>query len=571
MNIAFWILNNTSIDLAQCTLIYAIINKYIIGNNNTIVINKSHEIMKGLNSNTMHIISSGIILQDIYQIKNIDLIYVFNQEESSKELSDFISQTNIPILIHGYKTENITNIKKNVYYKSIVQLPLFYEPFILLNNMNSNGEYLQKISNILNHIINSILNCNRYIKKEKKKIKLLCNWTSSEDLTNSWSKFDNNNNTEIVRNNNDYFVIINMPLGNSHFIPNKTILFVMEPYLYDTPYFHNYNEWIKTTNFNTNELLYYLDHTTFRNNNEWHLSLNSKQLLNNEIRKTKLLSSIISSKYDMLGHKLRIDFLKYYQDNTVSIENKYIADIYGSENNFNLKNYKGSLPYQKKDDGIFPYKYTIAAENCLIYNYYTEKLIDAILGESLCFYWGCPNIEEYIDSRTYIRLDLLDKDSAIKQIHNSITNNEWEKRIDIIRHEKKKIINYYSFHPTVNSLIEIKQKFIFVSNLDIKISGIDIRKMQAISEDERTNKYICFINTIPIDNFLSHFSTLVTGLKNIQNWNTIIMTPNTIINNDIEFIPVLPIEYIEQTEMKIYLWNSKGEKTFASWMNFSKL
>ena len=75
----------------------------------------------------------------------------------------------------------------------------------------------------------------------------------------------------------------------------------------------------------------------------------------------------------MEGHKLRIDFIKYFQSHS-----KFNIDVYGYDNNHNLKNYKGALPRaREKDDGIFPYKYVLAAENCQIDGYYTEKIIDS--------------------------------------------------------------------------------------------------------------------------------------------------------------------------------------------------
>ena len=50
---------------------------------------------------------------------------------------------------------------------------------------------------------------------------------------------------------------------------------------------------------------------------------------------------------------------------------------------------------KKKEDGLKSYKYSIIIENSSEVNYFTEKLIDACLLETVPIYWGAPNISEY--------------------------------------------------------------------------------------------------------------------------------------------------------------------------------
>ncbi|MBP1777768.1 MAG: hypothetical protein H6Q86_3778, partial [candidate division NC10 bacterium] len=98
-------------------------------------------------------------------------------------------------------------------------------------------------------------------------------------------------------------------------------------------------------------------------------------------------------------------------------------------------------------------KYTFAAESHAEKNYFTEKLVDAILSECLCFYWGCPNLSDYIDPRAYIRLDLDDFDAAAHTITTAIAQGEWERRIDFIRREKRKILEEYQVFPTLQRIV----------------------------------------------------------------------------------------------------------------------
>lgn len=271
------------------------------------------------------------------------------------------------------------------------------------------------------------------------KIKLLCNWCSSQELANEWNKMTKGNytwnNLRVVWNETpDYYVVLNSPPENEYFVHSKTILFQMEPNM-ETPH-ENY--------------LYVFNHKTDLNNIEWHLGKTYTELLAQPIvkdeNKSRVVSSILSDKYFDIGHQKRIDFVKY-AEKTISF------DIFGG-NLFNFKSFQGSLPAKCKENGLFPYKYTLNAENNSIPNYISEKLIDAILSETLCFYWGCPNVSEHIDSRAYIQLPLDDFDKCIEIIQSSIKNCEWERRIQFIRNEKHRILNELQFFPRLEKFLK---------------------------------------------------------------------------------------------------------------------
>lgn len=268
------------------------------------------------------------------------------------------------------------------------------------------------------------------------RVQLLCNWLSSEDLTKLWSKMTKKNNTwnsiRLVTENPDYYVVIN---GTHIDTPkNRTILMSMEPYLENRLTEKLSIESYFAVFFHANEL----------NNMEWHLSLSYFDLLYHSPTKTKVISSIQSNKYFDPGHKLRIDFCKYL-DNYLSL------DMYGDDVGY--KNCKGKLPYHCKDDGLFPYKYTIAAENHSINNYITEKLWDSILSETLCFYWGCPNIEEFVNERCFVWLDMANLEESRRIIETAIKEDWWKQRIDVIRREKKRILNEYNLFERLERLI----------------------------------------------------------------------------------------------------------------------
>lgn len=282
------------------------------------------------------------------------------------------------------------------------------------------------------------------------RVKMMCHWTDSKSLCNSFNHMSKGdytwNNIHIVYEGEyDYIVIINSPRYNNEWSfddSRRTIIFRMEPNMRQ-----RINIWGYWSNPDINIFLKVCYHETDYNNLEWHLSKTYTELMNNIIVKTEnnILSTILSNKYNDPGHKLRVDFVKFLENNNVNVH------VYGN-NFFNYVNYKGSLQY--KDAGLFPYKYTFNAENNSIHNYFTEKIIDAILSECLCFYWGCENISEYIDERAYVRLDLNNMEESYNIVVKAMEEDWWSQRIDVIRREKYNILNNLAFFPRLARILE---------------------------------------------------------------------------------------------------------------------
>ena len=399
---------------------------------------------------------------DINSPENIDNIRLFDQK--------FIQQTysNFPTV--GFKASGLTTIL--VGSKITENIPVFNMPSSSCITPPIPKEQPPPVDAPMQNLRATMARLRTPQQSGSvKRIKLLCNWVSSEQLAKDWEKMSKGGKwtiqdsfgIEVVQDNPDYYIIINKPPQNEHYDPAKTIVFRMEPYIDQNSFF---NTWLYTQDWS--KFMYFLNHESFRNNTEWWLSSTPETLIK-PIEKTAILSTVISSQYAMKGHRLRVDFVKYFQENS-----KLQMDVYGNDNKFNLINYKGSLPLRQKDAGIFPYKYHFAAENSCINNYFTEKFHDSILGECLLFYWGCGNVEEHIDPRAFIRLDLEDKEKSMKTIEEAIANNEWEKRIDVIRREKNKIIYSFNFFPRVCSLLYADEiNYVWIAGPDnIQIPGV---------------------------------------------------------------------------------------------------
>jgi len=161
-----------------------------------------------------------------------------------------------------------------------------------------------------------------------------------------------------------------------------------------------------------------------------------------KIEKVNLLSCVTSELWGMPGHNARLQFISSLDkaiDGGIDIYGRFIKGKF-----FNLlSQYKGSL--SDKYEGLWSYYYHFACENSFENGYFTEKLLDPIIAETLCFYDGCPDIENYIDNRAYVKISVHDFEESFHTICESVNNNLWEERLPYIRKEKLRFLT--ELHP----------------------------------------------------------------------------------------------------------------------------
>lgn len=291
----------------------------------------------------------------------------------------------------------------------------------------------------------------------KARVKLICNWNTSENVCKEWSDMCENNytwkNIEITWENKniDYYVIINKPLYNDYYDPSKTIIFQMEPWVSDEKCNWGVKTWGEWSVPDETKFLSVNGRKNNSHNNAfWQLGLKLPQLLDFKFEKTNKISSICSSKYFDPGHIIRIDLLKYIEE-----KNDLIIDIYNKDNSLKWRNYKFPVtPHKDKYKGIVNYKYYFMIENNFEENFITEKIWEPILCECLVFYYGCPNVSKYINPLAYVELDITDFEKCYQTIKQAIEEDWWSQRIDIIRQEKEKILNELAFFPRIQKIIE---------------------------------------------------------------------------------------------------------------------
>lgn len=253
-----------------------------------------------------------------------------------------------------------------------------------------------------------------------------------------------NNLTINYDKNPDYYIILNNP-GNNYYKPEKSIVIHNEPISTRK----TWEKWENSYNF------FHLYKK--RNISRWGISWSYNDLITRPIFKlneySNYLSTITSDLNFLPGHHLRLNMIRYIENNN----NDFNFHIYGRKTKIDsildtFKNYKGELKF-RKNYGLFRYHYHFMGENSQENNYFTEKLIDPILTETLCFYWGCPNVKSYLDERAYIEVDIRRPRLTLDIIRKAIKNNEREKRLKYIKQVKKKFLTEMSIIPMINKII----------------------------------------------------------------------------------------------------------------------
>jgi len=299
------------------------------------------------------------------------------------------------------------------------------------------------------------------------RIKMLCNWTDSKQLCKEWSNMCEPGlrfqwkNYRMVWSDRvediDYYVIVNRPPPGAYYDPKKTIVFQMEPWVYDENKPWGVKTWGEWAEPDENKFMHVHSHKKYLNNVQWLNTIPEKSYP--EIQLKNRVISILSDKNFDEGHIKRIEFIRYMESMSTDF-----VDVYGRQNYHNFMNYKGTV---ENDNKYMNYKYCISVENNSEYNYATEKIWEPVLCECLCFYWGCPNIGDYIDNRAFVLLDLNDYEKSCETIKRAIEEDWWSERIDIIRKEKAKILNELAFFPTLDRIIQSSGTFYSQDNQDM--------------------------------------------------------------------------------------------------------
>ncbi|MCR9139073.1 MAG: hypothetical protein NXI27_23935 [Alphaproteobacteria bacterium] len=109
--------------------------------------------------------------------------------------------------------------------------------------------------------------------------------------------------------------------------------------------------------------------------------------------KTKNMSLIASAKRSTDGHRLRHAIADWCS------AAGHDVDLLG----------RAYRPIDTKEDGLIDYRYSVVIENAREAGYFTEKLIDSLLCETVPIYWGAPDIGHYFDLRGMVICESADE------------------------------------------------------------------------------------------------------------------------------------------------------------------
>lgn len=133
--------------------------------------------------------------------------------------------------------------------------------------------------------------------------------------------------------------------------------------------------------------------------------------------KSRLMSLIASAKRDHPGHQLRHRMVAFVQGQGTDV------DVLG----------RGYAPFDRKSDGLAPYRFSVVIENVRETNYFSEKLIDAILCETVPIYWGCPNIGDFIDTSGMI---ICETEADMQRAISNASSAQYDALIPALRRAK---------------------------------------------------------------------------------------------------------------------------------------
>ena len=159
-----------------------------------------------------------------------------------------------------------------------------------------------------------------------------------------------------------------------------------------------------------------------------------------DVTKSRMLSLIASSKRDLPGHVLRHQIVEWVREKRLDM------DVMG----------RGYKPFDAKSDGLAPYRFSVVIENVQEPNYFSEKLLDAILCETVPIYWGCPNIERFMDTDGMI---LCNSVGELRAAIEATSVAEFDRRLPALKAIKEKAAYWSELEPrTAKAVLEKKRK-----------------------------------------------------------------------------------------------------------------
>ena len=144
------------------------------------------------------------------------------------------------------------------------------------------------------------------------------------------------------------------------------------------------------------------------------------------VDKTRMTSLIASAKRDLEGHKLRHQIVDHVRAAGLDV------DVMG----------RGYKPFERKQDGLAPYRYSVVIENIREPDYFTEKIVDAALCETVPIYWGCPNIDTYFNPKGMV---ICNSEAEIRDALQRVSDEDYVTRSAAIKENAERARFYADY------------------------------------------------------------------------------------------------------------------------------
>jgi glycosyltransferase involved in cell wall biosynthesis len=142
--------------------------------------------------------------------------------------------------------------------------------------------------------------------------------------------------------------------------------------------------------------------------------------------KPRRLSWVTSDIALLAGHRDRLAFL-------ARLRGAIDLDLYG----------RGFRPIADKWEALAPYRYSVAFENTRATWYFTEKLMDCFVAETMPLYVGSPAIERFFPPEAMVILDPADPD-VLRRVRDVIESDLWQRSREAVREAKRLVLERYN-------------------------------------------------------------------------------------------------------------------------------
>lgn len=175
-------------------------------------------------------------------------------------------------------------------------------------------------------------------------------------------------------------------------------------------------------------------------NLEWHLKGDFDSLAElAPIRKTKQVSTVMSTKSHLPGHRERLEFISHAEMGISDL------DRFGRGTEREI---------EAKEEGLEEYRYSFAIENSQQVDYFTEKLFDCLLTWTIPIYSGAPNIDSIFPSEAILQIDIKDTHGSLEKVKNALADpNDYRNRLPALKQAREKLLTELGFHGFLKHLL----------------------------------------------------------------------------------------------------------------------